>query len=79
MNLKTLNFENLCLLAIISRSNKKDDMQRLKITQTAWEDAGLAESAYSVETVFEADQAENPKGSGEAFPECKLFEILNPK
>ena len=41
-------------------------------------DAGLAESAYSVETVFGADQAKGPEKSGEAFPEFKQFESLNP-
>ena len=41
-------------------------------------DAGLAESTYSVETVFGAGQANGPEGSGEAFPEYKLFENPNP-
>jgi len=44
----------------------------------ALKDAGLAESAYSVETVFGADQAKGPARSGEAFPEYKPFESLNP-
>ena len=49
-------------------------------------DAGLAESAYSVETLFGAGQANSdalspskgPERSGEAFPEYKPFENLNP-
>jgi glycosidase len=44
----------------------------------ALKDAGLAESAYSVETVFGADQAIGPERSGEAFPEYKPFESLAP-
>jgi alpha-amylase len=44
----------------------------------ALKDAGLAESAYSVETVFGAGQANGPERSGEAFPEYKPFESLNP-
>ncbi len=41
-------------------------------------DAELAESAYSVETVFGADQASVIERSGEAFPEYKPFESLTP-
>ena len=41
-------------------------------------DAELAESAYSVETVFGADQARVIERSGEAFPEYKPFESLAP-
>ena len=41
-------------------------------------DAGLAESAYSVETLFGAGQANGPERSGEAFPEYKPFENLDP-
>lgn len=41
-------------------------------------DAGLAESAYSVETVFGAGQAANLERSGEAFSEYIPFENLNP-
>jgi alpha-amylase len=44
----------------------------------ALDDAGLAESAYSVETVFGADQAKGLERSGEAFQEYKPFESLNP-
>jgi hypothetical protein len=39
---------------------------------------GLAESAYSVETLFGAGQAAGPVGSGEAFQEYKPFENLDP-
>jgi hypothetical protein len=41
-------------------------------------DAGLTESAYSVETLFGAGHANGPERSGEAFPEYKPFENLNP-
>ncbi len=41
-------------------------------------DAGLAESAYSVETVFGAGQAAGLERSGEAFSEYIPFENLNP-
>jgi alpha-amylase len=44
----------------------------------ALKDAGLAESTYSVETVFGADQANVIERSGEAFPEYKPFERLKP-
>ncbi len=44
----------------------------------ALKDAGLAESAYSVETVFGTDQASVMERSGEAFPDYKPFESLNP-
>ncbi len=40
--------------------------------------AGLAESAYSVETLFGAGQAAGPVGSGEVFQEYKPFENLDP-
>jgi glycosidase len=40
--------------------------------------AGLAESAYSVDTVFGADQAKGLERSGEIFPEYKPLESLNP-
>jgi glycosidase len=39
-------------------------------------DAGLAESAYSVETAFGAGQANGPERSGEAFQKCKPFKNL---
>lgn len=42
------------------------------------EGAGLAESAYSVETLFGAGQAIGPERSGEAFSEYKPFGNLNP-
>ncbi|MBC7877000.1 MAG: alpha-amylase [Anaerolineales bacterium] len=42
------------------------------------ENAGLAESAYSVETLFGAEQAIGPEGSGEAFSSYKPFENLDP-
>jgi len=41
-------------------------------------DAKLAESAYSVETLFGAGQANGPERSGELFPDYKPFENLNP-
>jgi len=41
-------------------------------------DAGLAESAYSVDTVFGAGQATDPEGSGEAFQKYIPFESLPP-
>ncbi len=41
-------------------------------------DAGLADSAYSAENLFGAGQAKGPERSGEAFPEYKPFENLNP-
>jgi glycosidase len=41
------------------------------------EDAALAESAYSVETLFGTGQADGPERSGEAFP-YKPFEELDP-
>jgi glycosidase len=44
----------------------------------ALKDVGLAESAYSVETVFGTDQASVMERSGEAFPDYKPFESLNP-
>jgi glycosidase len=44
----------------------------------ALKDAGLAGTAYSVETVFGTDQAKGPERSGEAFPEYKPFESLAP-
>ena len=44
----------------------------------ALEDASLAGSAYSVETVFGTDQANVMERSGEAFPEYKPFENLAP-
>lgn len=44
----------------------------------ALNEAGLAESAYSVETLFGAGQADGPERSGEAFPEYKPFESLDP-
>ena len=44
----------------------------------ALDEAGLAESAYSVETVFGAGQATNPEGSGEAFQKYTPFESLSP-
>lgn len=42
------------------------------------EDAKLAESAYSAETLFGAGQAHAPERSGESFPEYKPFEKLDP-
>jgi glycosidase len=42
----------------------------------ALDDAGLAESAYSVETVFGTGQATGPEGSGEAFQKYTPFESL---
>ncbi len=42
------------------------------------EDAGLAESAYSVETLFGAGQTKGPERIGKAFPEYKPFENLDP-
>jgi len=41
-------------------------------------DADLAESAYSMEILFGAGQAVGPERSGEAFPDYKPFEKLNP-
>jgi len=42
------------------------------------EDAGLAESAYSVETLFGAGQAKGLERNGEALPKYKPFENLDP-
>jgi hypothetical protein len=39
----------------------------------ALKDSGFAESAYSVETVFGADQANDPERSGEAFQKCNAI------
>ena len=44
----------------------------------ALKDADLAGSAYSAETVFGTDQASVMERSGEAFPEYKPFESLDP-
>lgn len=44
----------------------------------ALDGAGLAESAYSVETVFGAEQATSPDGSGKAFQAYTPFESLPP-
>lgn len=44
----------------------------------ALDDAGLAESAYSVETVFGAGQAHGPERSGAAFLSYMPFESLSP-
>jgi hypothetical protein len=41
-------------------------------------DLTVTKSTYSVETVFRADQAIDPERSGEAFPEYKPLESLNP-
>jgi hypothetical protein len=38
----------------------------------------LAESTYSVDTVFGAGQAKGPEGSGEAFQKYTPFESLPP-
>ncbi len=71
---------NETLLVLVNLSDKVVSDYTLKL-----EDAGLAESAYSVETVFGAGQANGgvlsvPKGperSGEAFSEYKPFENLD--
>ena len=61
------------LLVLVNLTDEAISEYALTLT-----DAGLAESAYSVEILFGTGQATGPEGSGEAFPEYKPFENLNP-
>ena len=65
--------ENGTFLVLINLSDKAIIEYNI-----ALDGAGLAESAFSVETVFGAGQAKSPEGSGEASQKYKPFESLNP-
>jgi alpha-amylase len=63
--------ETLLVLANLTGAAITDYALNLK-------DAGLAGSAYSMETLFGAEQAQSLAGSGEAFSAYMPFENLNP-
>ena len=83
--LSLLDTNNTGMYAAILRNKAETLLVLVNLTDEAiskyalsLEDADLTESTYSVETLFGTGQANDPERSGEAFPEYKPFENLDP-
>lgn len=80
-----LEQKNSGIYAVIFKNQNETLLVLANLTGTAitdyalnLKDAGLAGSAYSLETLFGAEPAQSFEGSGEAFSAYKPFENLNP-